>query len=146
MASYLFLDSLAGVNFKYQFFLIFVLSSFIPDIDHPNSKIGQKMRLFSKVLNKLFSHRGFLHSMILPLLIYFIFVYIIEVNEIGLAVSLGISSHLFLDLMTKNGLALFAPFSNRKINGFIATGSFLEKIFCGILLLIIIYLIFYRLF
>src|SRR3989344_6529302 len=130
----IFITSFIYIKSKYLFILILLLSTFIPDIDHPDSKIGKKFRFSSYVLNKLFSHRGFFHSLIFPILIYFIFSYIFELKEIALAVSLGISSHLFLDLLTKEGLSLFAPFSNKRIHGFIKTGSILEKILFIILL------------
>src|SRR3989344_8892026 len=86
------------ISFNSIFFIFLVLvSSFIPDIDSSNSKIGRKFWASSFVLNKIFSHRGFFHSLLLPFLFYFIFKFIINSSQIAMATSSGISSHLFLD-------------------------------------------------
>ena len=125
---------------KFNIFLliILILSSFIPDIDIQTSKIGKKFKILSFLTNKLFSHRGFFHSIILPLIFYFIFTYIFNLQEIGLVVFIGISSHLFLDMLTKEGIAFFSPFIQKRINGFITTGGFVEKILFFIFLSLII--------
>ncbi len=120
------------------FFVILVLiSSFIPDIDNTNSKIGRKFKTSSFILNKIFSHRGFFHSLLFPLIIYFTLAFIIELKEMALAIFLGISSHLLLDMLTIDGISLFSPFSTKRIKGFIRTNSLTEKIFFVILLLLI---------
>ena len=139
---FLLLRYFTGIKAGLLFFVLLVSSSFIPDLDHPNSKIGQKFKILSKTLNKIFKHRGFLHSIILPFLIYFIFAYIFELKEVGFAVAAGIISHLFLDLLTKDGLSLLSPFSDKKIKGFISVGKISEKIFfIFLLILFIIFLI-----
>ena len=121
------------------FLIVFVLaSSFIPDLDHTNSKIGRKFSTSSFIINKIFSHRGFFHSILLPLIMYFIFAFILDRKDLALAIFLGISSHLFLDLLTKEGISLFAPFSDKRIKGFIKTNSFSEKVFFIIILLIVL--------
>src|SRR3989344_944292 len=97
---FLLLRYFTGIKAGLLFFVLLVSSSFIPDLDHPNSKIGQKANFLSKILNKIFKHRGFLHSLILPIILYFIFAYIFELKEAGFAVAAGIVSHLFLDLLT----------------------------------------------
>lgn len=107
--------------------LIILLSTFIPDIDIPTSKIGRKFKTISFLANKIFNHRGFFHSIIFISLTYFILVNIFETNY-GFPVLIGISSHIFLDIFTKDGIALFAPFYNKRITGFVTTGGFLEKV------------------
>ena len=125
---------------KFNIFLlvILILSSFIPDIDLQTSKIGKKFKILSFLTNKLFSHRGFFHSIILPSLIYFIFTYIFNLQEIGLVIFIGISSHLFLDMLTKEGITFFSPFIQKRINGFITTGGFVEKILFFLFLFVIV--------
>ena len=115
--------------------IILVLSSFIPDIDIQTSKIGRKFKILSFLANKLFSHRGFFHSIILPSLLYFIFTYIFNLKEIGIVIFIGISSHLFLDMLTKEGISLFAPFTQKRISGFITTGGLIEKILFFVLVI-----------
>ena len=129
---------------KFNIFLliILILSSFIPDIDIQTSKIGKKFKILSFLTNKLFSHRGFFHSIILPLIFYFIFTYIFNLQEIGLVVFIGISSHLFLDMLTKEGIAFFSPFIQKKINGFITTGGILELILFLVILFFNFFIIF----
>ncbi len=117
--------------------IIFVLvASFIPDLDHTNSKIGRKFKTTSFFLNKIFSHRGFFHSILLPLIMYFIFAFILERKDMALAIFAGISSHLLLDMLTVDGISLLAPFSSKRINGFIKTNGLTEKVFFMILLLL----------
>ncbi|MEK6936543.1 MAG: metal-dependent hydrolase [Nanoarchaeota archaeon] len=123
--------------------IVFVLaSSFIPDLDHQNSKIGRKFKTTSFLMNKIFSHRGFFHSILLPIIMYFVFAFILDRKDIALAIFLGISSHLFLDLLTVEGISLFAPFSNKRINGFIKTNSLTEKIIFLVILLITVLFLF----
>ena len=129
---------------KYIFFFILVLSSFIPDIDIQTSKIGRKFKKISFLSNKIFSHRGFFHSIFFPSLFYFIFTFILNLKEISLAIFLGISSHLFLDLWTKEGISLLSPFSQKRINGFIKTGGISEKILFFILLVILFTILFFN--
>ena len=108
---------------------ILVLCSFIPDIDIQTSKIGKKFKILSFLANKLFSHRGFFHSLLFVLIIYFILKFIFTLQDLPYLISLGILSHLVLDSLTKEGISLFSPFLNFRIKGFITTGSFIEKLF-----------------
>lgn len=45
------------------------LGSIFPDIDCPQSYIGKKFNILSKIINNKFHHRGFTHS---ALFIYFL--------------------------------------------------------------------------
>ena len=137
-----FLVSLLSIEFfniqnKLIFILIVVFFSIFPDIDERKSKIGRKNKTLSTIINFIFGHRGFFHSIYIPLIFYFIFYYIN--NEIGIAILVGYFSHLFMDAITKNGIRPLYPIVNKKINGFIKTNSILEKI----LFLVIIFLISY---
>ncbi|MCH8003535.1 MAG: metal-dependent hydrolase [Nanoarchaeota archaeon] len=137
-----FLVSLLSIEFfniqnKLIFILIVVFFSIFPDIDERKSKIGRKNKTLSTIINFIFGHRGFFHSIYIPLIFYFIFYYIN--NEIGIAILVGYFSHLFMDAITKNGIRPLYPIINKKINGPIKTNSILEKI----LFLVIIFLISY---
>lgn len=99
------------------------IGSIIPDIDHPNSFIGKRLKIISHITNKTFGHRGFIHSP-LSLLIYTLSVMLLSVKFDGFAQilyyqfamgsSLGFFSHLLLDSLTVGGIPLFFPFTNEK--------------------------------
>jgi len=121
---------------KLLFYVPFILlGSLLPDIDHPNSKLGRKIWPISKLLNLIFGHRGFFHSIFFVLLIS-IPIGIYFGSSFGFAIALGVFSHLLSDALTVSGVALFYPFFNFKIKGFVKTGSWLENlIYIGLYLL-----------
>ena len=125
------------IDNKLLFILIATFFSIFPDIDERKSKIGKKYKFASRIINFLFGHRGFFHSIYIPLILYFIF-YSISV-EIGIAVLVGYFSHLLMDAMTRHGIRPLYPIINRKINGFIKTNSLFEKIIFLIIILSILY-------
>ncbi|MEM3127152.1 MAG: metal-dependent hydrolase [Candidatus Woesearchaeota archaeon] len=105
---------------------LILLGSLLPDLDHPNSKLGRKFWPLSKIFNLIFGHRGFFHSL---LFVIFIFISVSYFSIIfALAISIGILTHLLSDALTVSGVALFYPISNFKISGFIRTGSWLEYV------------------
>ena len=136
LVSLLFLDFL-NIQNKLIFVLIVVFFSIFPDIDERKSKIGKKYKKTSTVINFIFGHRGFFHSIYIPLIFYFIF-YNIN-NEIGIAILVGYFSHLFMDALTKNGIRPLYPIINKKINGPFKTNSLLEKILFLIIIILILY-------
>lgn len=130
-----------NINNKLLFILISVLFSIFPDIDERKSKIGKKYKFASRTINFLFGHRGFFHSIYIPLILYAVFY---STNaEIGIAILAGYFSHLLMDAMTKHGIRPLYPPINRKINGFIKTNSLSEKILFLIIILSILYLLLY---
>lgn len=114
---------------------IMTISSFgalLPDIDHAGSTIGNKV----PILARMFKHRGFTHTLLCAILMFFVFNFLIlkvpiTGNNIvlGKSVSLfgfnllsqisiysiifivGYISHLLADCLTPEGLTLFkGPF------------------------------------
>lgn len=137
-----FLVSLLAIDFlniknKLLFVLIAIFFSIFPDIDERKSKIGKKYRKISWIINFIFGHRGFFHSIFIPLILFFV-LYNIN-NEMGIAVLVGYFSHLFMDALTKNGIRPLYPLINKRINGFIKTNSIIEKMFFLIIILLILY-------
>ncbi|MDP7322683.1 MAG: metal-dependent hydrolase [Candidatus Woesearchaeota archaeon] len=128
-----------NINNKYIFILVAVMFSIFPDIDEKKSKIGRENKIISTIINFMFGHRGFIHSIYIPLILYLVFYYINK--EIGVAVLTGYFSHLFMDALTKQGIRPLAPLINKKINGLIKTNSLLEKTFFLIIILLILYLL-----
>ena len=128
-----------SIQNKLLFVLITILFSIFPDIDDTKSKIGKKNKLISRIINFIFGHRGFFHSIYIPLILFFVFSYVNK--EIAVAVLVGYFSHLFADGLTKKGIKPLCPIINKKINGFIKTNSILEKIFFLIIVFSILYLL-----
>ena len=131
---------LFDIKHKILFILTATLFSIFPDIDERRSKIGKKYKWTSRIINFLFGHRGFFHSVYIPLILYAGF-YHINI-EIGIAASAGYFSHLAMDAMTKHGIRPLYPIINNKISGFIKTNSLLEKILFLIITSLILYLLF----
>ena len=105
------------------FFFVSIFSTLIPDIDSRFSRIGRKKS--SRFLQFFFSHRGFLHSAFFLILIFGIF-YLFALKSIAQGFLLGYGFHIFLDSLTKGGIALFYPFKFR-VRGFLKTGGIFEK-------------------
>lgn len=100
------------------------VGSLIPDIDHPNSKLGSRIRPVSKLINKMVGHRGFTHTifalLILSFGLFMLNMYLpVSLQPYGWAVVIGTvvgyASHLFLDVLTPSGVPLFAPFMSKSI-------------------------------
>ena len=101
-----------------------MFGSMFPDIDKPSSKLGRKVKPISYVINFLFGHRGFTHS--LPFLVLFTAVawfylsknvdadlfFYLKYAIVGF--DIGFISHLILDIMTKEKIPLFYPFQSKK--------------------------------
>lgn len=85
------------------------LGALLPDICHGGSKIGRSFPVLSKIINALFGHRTFTHSLLF-LVLAGILLNALGVNEAASAgILVGMVSHLLLDMATKNGIKLFFP-------------------------------------
>lgn len=100
-----------------------IIGALFPDIDHKGSYIGRRARIMSTIMSKLFKHRGFTHSPIPMTIFTFILFLISRLFTISIFVKLwfigfyiGVLSHIFLDMITKEGIPLFYPFANKKIS------------------------------
>lgn len=88
------------------------ISSLIPDVDLCTSKMGHKTKPVSFVINKLFGHRTLFHSPILYIAIHFLMMkYLAGYEWMIAAFTIGIASHLFLDMLNRKGIPLFYPIS-----------------------------------
>jgi len=136
----LFLIDYFKIKNQIIFLTVILFFSVIPDIDEYSSKISKKLRPFSYIINLLFTHRGFFHSIYIPLLSLMLF----PVNKpICLAALIGYLSHLFLDALTIGGISPLSPLFNGKIRGFIKVNSLLENIFFYALVTFIVYKLVY---
>ena len=134
----LFVLSLYDIGEGALFFGVFVLCSMLPDIDMPRSRIGRKHRIVSSLLNVLFGHRGFIHTLF-PALGLFALFYSFGSFVLGMAAFLGYVSHLVLDMLTPEGVRLFYPFFDKTFRGFIRTSGFLEYIFFVVLIVAVVF-------
>ena len=109
------------------FFPIVILGALLPDIDHPQSKFGKKLDIFSKLINSLGGHRGITHSLYpliaLPGLIWYLFGL-----PCGIALFIGYFSHLLIDSINPKGVNFLNPLATWHMRGFIETGSIGEWI------------------
>ncbi len=117
-------------------------AALLPDMDNSESTIEnitiagfQPFNAPAWVIDKLFKHRGFLHSLLAVLLLIFLLLgFLARIpTEISVAIIVGYFSHLVLDALTPAGIPWFYPVENNftlipKILC-ITTGSFTEKIF-----------------
>lgn len=124
-------------------FIATTIGSLYPDIDNSQSMLGRKIKPISFIINKLFGHRGFIHTpfnlicllllMGTPLILTEQYNYLPIV--IGFAV--GFLSHLFLDAITKGGISFLYPFSRKRFNlTTIKTGGIGENLIVVFMLLI----------
>lgn len=122
------------IQYPALFVLLVTFLSGIPDIDTENSKYGRKIYPVSLIIRMLFGHRGFMHSLFPPVILYFVFSYF-DLQYIGLAVLVGYVAHLIGDALTWEGIAFFYPFSKFRITGFMRTGGFVEGLVFVVILL-----------
>ena len=122
-----------------------VVGSLFPDIDSSTSKLGKRVKPVSKIISKLFGHRGFFHSLIFIGLLFLLLKHIFDTknisqyNVIYIGFCCGCLLHLVCDMMTKGGVPLLYPFSKFKfhLTG-MKSGSKYEPIALGFVILCIV--------
>lgn len=122
------LSSLVALRFLsvsnvYLFIIIACFTALVPDIDNRSSKLGSRFKIVSWV----FDHRGILHTIFPPVLLFLLFNYL-GYNIIALAILVGYSSHILIDALTIEGINFLHPFSSFRISGFVRTGKLMEII------------------
>ncbi|MDN3448702.1 metal-dependent hydrolase [Planococcus sp. APC 3906] len=85
------------------------IGALLPDICHGGSKIGRSFPVLSKIVNVLFGHRTFTHSLLFLVLMGILFNAIGVGEAISAGFLVGMVSHLILDMATKNGIKLLFP-------------------------------------
>lgn len=136
--THLAVGALAGISlFHYYmpeqpflFALVFLFASILPDIDSTKSVIGNRLWPISHVLTIFTRHRGFFHTIWIPLAALGAGFYL--QNALFSAFTAGYLVHLFSDAMTSEGVSLFSPLLNRRTRGFFKTGSMAEYVILAI--------------
>ena len=118
------------------FIVLFMIFGLAPDIDEIKSKVSQKVKPLALLIKFFFSHRGIMHSIFVPVILYLL-LFMIKI-DIAIAVSFGYLSHLVLDCFTVKGIRLLWPLKKR-LKGFIKTGSLVENVLFIVLLIAGVY-------
>ncbi|MGP1955930.1 MAG: metal-dependent hydrolase [Arsenophonus sp. NC-PY1-MAG3] len=120
-----------------------IITCLLPDIDHPKSFLGQRLKWLSIPIAKVFGHRGITHSLlaiiggsiffssdllsriIIPIPVDFVHSMIV-----------GYTSHLVADMLTPAGIPLLWPCRRRFCMPILNPSKFpkLERIFCVLVL------------
>jgi len=91
-------------------YILAILGSLLPDIDHPQSTFGRCIPAVSRAVARVFGHRGITHSFI-AVLAFTCLIFAVGNTFTGLpaALSMGYLSHLLADYLTRSGIPLFWP-------------------------------------
>jgi len=88
-----------------------IVGSLIPDIDHPTSFLGKRLKLLSKIINKYFGGlRGITHDFLWVIVSLFVVLFT-KTPYVGFFV--GVSLHIVSDSMTVMGIP-FLYFLNKE--------------------------------
>lgn len=127
----LFLDYFVTLENKVLFFLVAVISTFLPDIDSKTSKLGRKK--YFRFIQFIAGHRKWLHSFVFLGIVFFVIYLFSKVIAFGFL--LGYGTHLFGDALTLKGIKPLYPL-NFKLKGFIKSGGFFELILFFVLVVV----------
>lgn len=91
-----------------------LLTALLPDIDHPKSVLGQRLRWLSAPIARLFGHRGFTHSFLAIAAGVFFIQTRLPPNwpiptDVYHAMIVGYLSHILADMLTPSGVPLLWP-------------------------------------
>jgi inner membrane protein len=86
-----------------------VAGSLLPDIDHPKSWVGRRVRPISTAMAATFSHRGITHSAIAVIGLIALLLHAGYRRGGISALAIGYLSHLAADMLTPQGLRLAWP-------------------------------------
>ena len=132
----IFLIKYLSIYNQILFIVLFMGFSLLPDIDKVQSKVSSKIKVVSFIVRFFLGHRGLMHSIWIPILLYLL-VFMFSF-EIAIAISFGYLSHLILDGLTPSGVKLLWPLK-KKLKGFIRTGSLTEYLVFVLLIILDVY-------
>lgn len=88
------------------------VSALVPDLDIEDSKLGRRAGFVSKGISRAFGHRGFFHTPILYIVLYFLMSMVLP-TYICLGFLIGTMSHLILDSFNYKGIMWLYPLTKR---------------------------------
>jgi inner membrane protein len=104
-----------------------VAGSLSPDIDHPKSWVGRRVKFISVPISKIFGHRGITHSIVAVAVCIACLRWDGQQWHHTLPFVIGYASHLAADLITPAGLCLAWPLRRTFAFPLVKTGSFAEQ-------------------
>jgi len=116
----------ADIANQLLFIVLVILGVFLPDVDHPESKVNNTLKI-TKIVPFFFSHRGFFHSIFAALAVFGLLWYFVGFIY-GFGLFVGYLSHLLSDALTVSGVNFLHPILSFKIRGPVHTGTFIETI------------------
>lgn len=109
------LSTYLGANGEPWLYIVAVLGGFLPDIDEPKSMVNSLFHVISKPVGQFFSHRGFTHSLVALIFLFWAPATLMDATpEWLIALWVGYASRLLADLHTKKGVPLLWPM--KKVN------------------------------
>jgi inner membrane protein len=105
-----------------------VLGGLLPDIDHPKSWVGKRLRPASDVVAGVFGHRGITHSLLAVLGCWLLLRSQAIPVRYAAPLVVGYLSHLVGDLLTPGGLRLAWPLRGTWALPLCRTGSAFEPL------------------
>lgn len=110
-----------------------ILGSLFPDIDKHNSYLSKRVKPLSIITSKVLKHREFTHSISGTIILSLIMNIILKrlnlnintINILSLSFTIGIISHILLDMFTPAGVVLFYPIYKKKVRfgGFVLSSK-----------------------
>ena len=113
-----------------------VAGGLLPDIDHPNSWVGRRVRPVSSMLAALFGHRGMTHSALAVVGCLWLALHGLGPRWAAVPLAIGYASHLAGDLLTARGLRLAWPLRGTWALPLCRTGSSVEFVVVTLLFLL----------
>jgi inner membrane protein len=110
------------------------LGGLLPDVDHPKSWVGKRLRPASDIIAKVFGHRGITHSLVAVVGCWLLLQHQAVPLEIAVPVVVGYLSHLAADLLTPAGLRLSWPLKGTWALPVCRTGSPFEPVLVAALI------------
>lgn len=114
-----------------------LLTCLLPDIDHPKSLLGQRLKWISQPIARAFGHRGFTHSLLAVAVSLWLFQINVPADwllpaDVLQGMTLGYLSHIVADMLTPAGVPLLWPIRMRfrfpLLNS--QKGNQLERVLC----------------
>ena len=116
-------------------------SALLPDIDIEGSKVHNKAGIVGKGVTSIFSHRGFIHTPILYIVLYALMSMVLP-QAICLGFLIGTISHLVLDTFNYKGIMWMYPFSRKHFHiASIKTRTTMETIFMAVMIAITLFVL-----
>lgn len=142
-ACYLLASKVGAGLFEGPEILAAMAGSLLPDIDHPRSFVGKRLRIISVPLAATVGHRGVTHSALaVAAATVAMFLWWGEAWSWLAALAIGYLSHLLGDWLTPSGIPFFWP-SRRKVRAptmfLFFTGGTAEKTLAGVLGVVVLW-------